>query len=192
MLEKKGSVLLPRLARLAVIVTCILHAFPASAQNLAAAEDLYRHTDYESSLALLDKHSSDPAVLFLVGRNYFMLGDFKKATDFLQKATAAQPVTSEYMDWLGRAFGRRAETANPLAAPLLASKARQAFERSVELDPKNSEALTDLFDYYFEAPGFLGGGYDKASAVAQKLSTVDPSEGYFEKARLAQKRQQLP
>src|SRR5207302_2669975 len=113
-------------------------------------------------------------------------------TDYLQKAAAAEPVSSDYMDWVGRAFGKRAETANPLSAPLLASKARQAFERAVALDPKNSEALSDLFDYYLEAPGFLGGGYDKAYDVAQKISAVDPPEGYFEKARLAQKRQEFP
>jgi len=130
-------------------------------------------------------------VLFLIGRNYFMFGDFKKSTEFLQKATTGEPTNSEYMDWLGRAFGKRAEIANPLSAPFLASKARQAFERSVELDPKNKEALSDLFDYYLEAPGFLGGGYDKAYGVAQKIAAVDPPEAYFEKARLAQKRQEF-
>ena len=40
----------------------------------------------------------------------------------------------------------------------LASKARQNFERAVQLDPQNREALSDLFEYYLEAPGFLGGG----------------------------------
>jgi tetratricopeptide (TPR) repeat protein len=162
-----------------------------SAQSLSAAEDLYRQTDYERSLALLDKHSSDPATLFLIGRDYFMLGDFKKATDYLQQAIAVAPGNSEYMDWLGRALGKRAETSNPLTAPHFASKARQAFERSVELDAKNREALSDLFDYYLEAPGFLGGGYDKAYAIAQKTATVDPPEAYFEQARLAQKRQEF-
>jgi tetratricopeptide (TPR) repeat protein len=170
---------------LAVCSICI------SAQSLTRAEDLYKHTDYERSLALLDKSSSDPATAFLVGRDYFMLGDFKRATESLQRAAAAEPANSEYMDWLGRAFGKRAETANLLSAPGLASKARQAFERSVELDPKNAEALSDLFDYYLDAPGFLGGGYDKALAVAEKISAVDPPEGYFAKAKLAQKRKEF-
>jgi Flp pilus assembly protein TadD len=142
-------------------------------------------------LALLDQKSTEPQTTFLIGRNYSMLGDFKKATDYLQKAVAGQPVNSEYMDWLGRAYGRRAETAFPLMAPALASKARQAFERSVALDPRNTEALSDLFEYYLEAPGFLGGGYDKALAVAEKISAVDPPEGYFAKAQLAQKRREF-
>jgi tetratricopeptide (TPR) repeat protein len=73
----------------------------------------------------------------------------------------------------------------------LASKARQAFERAVALDPKNSDALSDLFDYYLEAPGFLGGGYDKAMTVAENTARLDPAQGYFEKAKLAQKRKEF-
>jgi Flp pilus assembly protein TadD len=172
----------------ALIAFCIQSL---SAQALQKAEDLYKRTDYEGSLALVDKHNEDAAANFLRGRDYFMLGDFKKASDYLQKATAGDPRNSEYMDWLGRAFGKRAETGNPLMAPSYASKARQAFEKSVALNPKNGEALSDLFDYYIEAPGFLGGGFDKASQVARQIAAVDPAEGYFAKAQLAQKSQQF-
>lgn len=161
------------------------------AADLSKAEDRYRHTDFEASLALLDKHSSDAAENFLIARDYYMLGEFKKAGDYLQTATQQQPQNSEYMDWLGRAYGKRAETSNPLLAPGLASKARQAFERSVELDPKNADALSDLFDYYLDAPGFLGGGYDKAMSVAERTATFDPAQAYFEKAKLAQKRKEF-
>ena len=162
-----------------------------AAQTLNKAEDLYKRTDYEGSLALIDQQANGAAIYFLKGRDYFMLGDFKQAAAYLQKATAIDPQNSEYMDWLGRAYGKRAETGNPLLAPANASKARQAFEKSVQLDGKNSEALSDLFDYYLEAPGFLGGGVDKAAQVAQKLSVVNPPEGYFSKAQLAQKVQQF-
>lgn len=161
------------------------------AADLAKAEELYKRTDYEASLALLDRKSDDGATNFLLGRNYLMTGDSKKASDSLQKAVAAEPNNSEYVDWLGRAFGRRAETSNPLFAPGLASKARQAFEKAVALDGKNKDALSDLFDYYLEAPGFLGGGYDKAADVAEKMSAVDPPEAYFAKARLAEKRKEF-
>lgn len=160
------------------------------ASDLAKADDCYRHTDFEGSLAFLDKHSTDAATNFLIARNYFMLGEFKKASEYLQTATTEQPGNAEYMDWLGRAYGKRAETSNPLMAPSLAAKARDAFERAVELDSKNPDALSDLFDYYLEAPGFLGGGYDKASMIAERTARFDPAQGYFERAKLDQKRKE--
>jgi tetratricopeptide (TPR) repeat protein len=174
---------------------CIFSAFLGAAllhaSDLAQAEDRYRHTDFEASLAALDKHSSDPATNFLVARNYYMLGEFKKAAEYLQIAVQERPNKANYYDWLGRAYGRRAETGNPLMAPSLASKAREAFEKAVDLDPQNADALSDVFDYYLEAPGFLGGGYDKAMMIAERTSKIDPAQGYFEKAKLAQKRKEF-
>ncbi|HEY7306433.1 MAG TPA: hypothetical protein VH601_20075 [Bryobacteraceae bacterium] len=178
-----------RLAAIACL-TVAAAGLPLAARDLASAESLYTHTDYEGSLALLDKHSADPKINFLIGRDYFMLAEFKKSSEYLEKATEGAPGNSEYMDWLGRAFGKRAETSNMVAAPAFASKARQAFERSVQLNPKNSDALSDLFDYYLEAPGFLGGGFDKAARIADQVAAIDPSEGFFERSKLAQKRKE--
>lgn len=173
------------------MIAALLGSATMYASDLAKAEDRYKHTDFEGSLALVDKHSSDPATNFLVARNYYMMGEFKKAGDYLQIATQEQPANSEYWDWLGRAYGKRAESSNPLMAPGLAAKARDAFEKSVEVDPKNTDALSDLFDYYLEAPGFLGGGYDKAMAVADRTASLDPSQAYFERAKLAQKHKEF-
>lgn len=177
----------------AVLVAAVIFSATGgllSAHDLPKAEELYRHTAYEESLNLLDKKSSDSATNFLLGRNYFMLGDFKKSVEYLGKATAVSPENSEYMDWLGRAYGRRAEMANLLSAPGYATKARAAFEAAVQLDPKNSDALSDLFDYYLNAPGFMGGGWEKAKTVADKIAAIDPPQGYHVKAQLAQHRKE--
>ncbi|MGA8597537.1 MAG: tetratricopeptide repeat protein [Bryobacteraceae bacterium] len=165
-----------------------LPAQASSKSSVAQAEDLYRRTEYRQSLGLLDLKSNDPAMNNLIGRDYFMMGDFKKAGDYFQQAVNAEPNSSDSAMWLGRAFGRRAETSNPFVAPGYASKARQWLEKAVQLDDKNSDAMSDLFDYYLDAPGFLGGGYDKAQAIARKIADVDPAEGYFARAKLAEKR----
>jgi len=59
------------------------------------------------------------------------------------------------------------------------------------LDPDNEDALSDLFDYYLEAPGFLGGGYDKAEAIAQRIAERNPAGGHFAQSRLAEQRSQF-
>ncbi len=159
---------------------------------VAKAEELYRQTEYKASLSLIAEMAQpEGAGYYLAGRDYFMLGDYKKATEALQKAFALEPGRSEYAHWLGRSFGRRAETSSPFSAPVYASKARGYFEQAVALDPNNGEALNDLFDYYLEAPGFLGGGYDKAEAIARRIAERNPAEGHFAEAQLADKRRQF-
>jgi tetratricopeptide (TPR) repeat protein len=172
-------------ALFSVVAFLLEAAHPLLAQSVA--EDRYQHTDYRGSLAVLNKNTDDAATNFLIGRDYFGLGDWKQSTTFLLKATQEEPKNSEYMDWLGRVYGKRAEAAHLLAAPGFATKARESFERAVELDPKNSEALSDLFDFYLNAPGFMGGGYEKALNISNKMGAIDPPEAYTEKARLAQK-----
>ncbi len=160
--------------------------------GLEQAEELYHRTNYRESLAVLKQITPHTAAVYcLEGRNLFMLGEYRKAGDAFEKALAQEPSNSEYAHWLGRAFGRRAETSNPLTAPMYASKARQNFERAVALDSKNDEALNDLFDYYLQAPGFLGGGYDKAEQVAKRIAALNEAEGHFAQAQLADKRKQF-
>jgi tetratricopeptide (TPR) repeat protein len=160
--------------------------------GLRHAEQLYLGTDYRESLAAVpEKEAKSGPALNLVGRDWFMLGDYKKATEAFEKAIALEPRNSIHAHWLGRTYGRRAETSSFFTAPGYASKARQYFELAVELDPKNGEAMNDLFDYYLEAPGMLGGGMDKAEALAQRIAERDPVEGHFAAAQLADRRKQF-
>jgi cytochrome c-type biogenesis protein CcmH/NrfG len=135
--------------------------------------------------------NKDAAVYELIGRNYYGQGDFKKATEALEKAVALEPDNSDFYLWLGRAYGRRAETSSMITAPGLANKTRQYFEKAVQLNPDNLDAQTDLLEYYLEAPGFLGGGFDKASATAAKIARINPAEGHWAQAKLAEKRKEF-
>jgi tetratricopeptide (TPR) repeat protein len=164
----------------------------AAGPELEQARKLYNLTDFDQSLKVLHAiPAKDGAVYELMGRDYYMQGEYKKASEALEKAFAAEPGNSQYALWLARAYGRRAETSSPFTAPGQASKARQYFEKSAELNPRNLEALSDLFEYYLEAPGFLGGGLDKAQATALKIAAVDPAEGHCSLAKIAEKRKEF-
>jgi len=141
-------------------------------------------------LAVLDGASKDAATLQLAGQDFFMLGEYKKASEAFEKAAALDPNNAKLIHWLGRAYGRRAETANPFMAPGLASKTRQMFEKAVELDPSDKDALGDLLDYYLDAPGFLGGGLHKAEMLAQMILKEDPAEGHYAQGLVADKKKE--
>jgi len=164
----------------------------AAQSPLDRARELYNRTQYEAALKILEPlPGKDGAAWALAGRIHYMLGDFKKASEAFERAVAAEPGKSEHHNWLGKAYGRRAETANPFSAPGLASRARRSFERAVELDPGNVEAASDLFEYYLHAPGFLGGGLDKAARLAEQIKANDPAQYHYLMARLAEKRKEF-
>jgi Flp pilus assembly protein TadD len=164
----------------------------AAGPELDQARKLYNLTEFDQSLKILNViPQKDGADYDLIGRNYYMQGDFKKATEALEKAVAAEPGNSEFNLWLGRAYGRRAETSNMFTAPGYAAKARQFFEKAAQLNPRNLEAQSDLFEYYLEAPGFLGGGFQKAAATAEQIARINAAEGYWAQARLDEQRQEF-
>jgi tetratricopeptide (TPR) repeat protein len=125
--------------------------------------------------------------LQLVGQCYFMQGDYKKATEAFEKALALAPKDSELHRWLGNVYGRRAETGSVFTAAGNARKAHQYFEQAVELDPSNREAAANLFEYYLEAPGIMGGGIDKAETLAKRIAKLDAPAGYHAQAQLERK-----
>jgi tetratricopeptide (TPR) repeat protein len=170
----------------ALVSVSLLAAEPP---ELAKARDLYRHTEYhESSKLLLALPHKDLQELQLLGQDYFMLGDYKKATETLEKALAMGAGGADVYLWLGRAYGRRAESAGPFTAPGYASHARKMLEKAVELDISNREATGDLLDFYLDAPSFLGGGMNKAEELAKRVEPVDPPESQYLMAQIEDKR----
>ncbi|MEZ5352811.1 MAG: tetratricopeptide repeat protein [Bryobacteraceae bacterium] len=179
----------------AILTVTVAIATAAPPSTLHRARQLYRNTDYRAALALLEPGKSrDPETLLLAGQAAYGLGQPKQASDYLEKAAALDPRNPAIHHWLGRSYGRRAETASFLTAPGLASKCRREFEQAVDLghSPGNLEAMADLMEYYLEAPGFLGGGRDKAAAMANRIAQADPAEGEFAWARIAEKDKNLP
>ena len=180
--------MLTRLSALA-LVAIALSAAPAN--EFDQAKLAYDRTQYDDALRILAKMPElSPMSLELKGKSYFMKGDFKRATEHFDEALRREPGSSSLHLWLGRAYGRRAETSSMFTAPGYASKARQAFEQAVQLNPKNQDALNDLFEFYLQAPGFLGGGMDKASALIDRIAALDPAERYFAEARLAEEKKE--
>ena len=170
-----------------------ISSLAASPEIVERAQIVYQKTDYQASLRILEQDPApDAATFLLIGKNYFMLENYEKATHFFEKARDLAPNVSDHHLWLARAYGRRAETEGWFVAASRAAKARQYFESAIALDPHNAEALNDLFDYYLNAPGFLGGGADKAEAIAHRIEHERPAEYHHEMALLADHRKQFP
>lgn len=122
------------------------------------------------------------------GIKAYVREDYRAAVKLLEQAVEAHPDDSNAHLWLGRAYGRHAERANWFSALGLAKKAAGSFERAVEVDGKNRDALEALLDYYISAPGIAGGGVDKAEPVADRIAKLDSAAGERAWAAILKKR----
>ncbi|WP_158752065.1 lipopolysaccharide assembly protein LapB [Acidobacterium sp. S8] len=103
-----------------------------------------------------------------------------------QSAVKLSPGTSNYHLWLARALGEKADRVSFITAFRMAKQIRQEFETAAKLDPHNAAALSDLAEFYVDAPAIVGGGIDKAGAVAQQLDTVAPDRAHYIRGRIAE------
>jgi tetratricopeptide (TPR) repeat protein len=92
-----------------------------------------------------------------------------------QQAVNLDEQNSDYHMWLARVLGQQASHASFLSALGIAKHSLSEMQTAAKLNPQNGPALSDLGDYYAQAPGMAGGGTDKAQDVASELDKVDPA-----------------
>ncbi len=69
-------------------------------------------------------------------------------------------------------------TRQPLRRSQPGRKVHSEFERAVQLDPENVQAMSDLGEYYVAAPALVGGGLDKAQALAARMQPKFPAQSH--------------
>lgn len=122
------------------------------------------------------KNPGDAQAAYYLGRTLFALGRFEPASEQLEKSAAIRP-DSDTLLWLGRAYGQHAMQVSVFRQAGLARKCREAWERAVALDPDNLNVREDLIQYYLRAPGFMGGGLEKAREQAAEIRKRDAVRG---------------
>jgi tetratricopeptide (TPR) repeat protein len=167
---------------LLLVVATVGAADPAPLQLLS----LGRMNEAISALS----NRGDAESFNLLCRAYYAMERWDDAVKWGERATAERPQDAGYHLWLARAYGRKAGNANPLSAAGMARKAKNEFERAVQLDPANIEARSDLSKYYVQAPAIMGGGLDKARDQAAQVNKYDVAEAHLILAQVAAKEKQ--
>ncbi|SJZ75864.1 tetratricopeptide repeat protein [Novilysobacter spongiicola] len=99
-----------------------------------------------------------------------------------ERAIAALPKSAEAWHRAGQAYGRMAIEVNMLRKASWATKARDAWQRAANLDPDHLGAREGLVQFYSMAPGFMGGGKDKAAAEIASYAGRNPAGGHYLRA----------
>src|SRR5712672_705792 len=133
----------------------------------------------------ISSNPRDAESIHLLCRAYYQYEDWDRAESRCRRAVELQPNNSGFHRWLGRFYGEKAERATlPIS---LALKTRDEFQRAAQLDPSDTDALIDVAEYYLEAPGFMGGGHDKARDQAKLIGKINPAQEHWVYARIAEK-----
>lgn len=169
-----------KLLLLLFVTALAAHAAPRSPE-LQTAVDLYNQRKNPEAKAAFEKLTSADAknadAWHFLGQLALRADDPEAAVKHHEKAIALDPANSNYQWRLGDAYGRSAQKAGVFSKMGLAGKCRTAYEKAVELDPKNLDARFSLMSFYQQAPGIAGGGKDKAMAQAQEIKKQDASRG---------------
>jgi tetratricopeptide (TPR) repeat protein len=131
-----------------------------------------------------DEQKEYAAAQYYLGRIAFEESELGDAADYFEEATEANDKNPEYYTWLGDTYGSIAKDANPLRQGMLAPKMKNAWEKAIALDAKNLNARSSLIEYYTQAPGFMGGSFEKAHEVAKQIKKLNVAEGHLAEGRV--------
>jgi tetratricopeptide (TPR) repeat protein len=170
----------------AAILLSLLTFLPlqCAAQSVDAAVDFYQRGKYQRAseilFGLIQQNPKDVNVRIWLGKTLLKLRRWDDAVAQFEKAVELAPKDGVNHLWLGRACGRKAEHALIGIGP--ATRTRKEFETAVQLAPDDLDIRFDLMEFYLEAPGFMGGGKDKAEAQAKEIARLSPRLGYAAQA----------
>ena len=82
----------------------------------------------------------------------------------------------------------RPRTPIPSLPSVSPSRFASPSKSAVQLDPENIHAMSDLGEYYVAAPSLIGGGLDKAQALAARMQPQFPAQSHRLLALIAEKK----
>ena len=180
----------PALALLLVALSAVAWSAPADRSPLAQAHAALDAGEADQALNLLDPLAAQGSAeaLNLRCRVYYSLENWDRAVSDCEQAVRREQGNSLFHMWLGRALGEKAGRASFMSAYSLGKRVHEEFETAVRLNGRNAEALSDLGEFDYSAPSMVGGGIDKAEAVASQLDHLEPARAHELRARIAEQR----
>jgi tetratricopeptide (TPR) repeat protein len=202
-LRKQTTALLHAAAAFALICAVPIHAQTTFPDILAVNGPAYRalqegRVDEAQALlnATLVQNPNDATAHQLLCRVFYAQDEAEAAIHHCELAVATDSgnsaLASDDQLWLGRAYGMKARHAGPITGFTLARKVRSSFFLATQLNPSNVAAFSDLGEYYIAAPSIVGGGNDKAQALATRIMPQFPTLAHRLRAMIAEDAKDLP
>jgi tetratricopeptide (TPR) repeat protein len=158
-----------------------LPAFAADPDLREKVTALFKQRQWAEAQVILQKNTAtepnNAEAWFYLGQSFLFQNDAENSVPAFERATTLAPANSIYQCYLGDAYGLSALKAGLFAKLGWARKCKGAYDRAVDLDPKNIRARVSVMEFCRQAPSFLGGGMDKAYEQAAEIQQLDPVRG---------------
>jgi tetratricopeptide (TPR) repeat protein len=170
-----------------IVLLTSMHAFARAGvkpdEVPEAAKQAYERYEYAKAVEFLQvaikKNPRNGDAQLLLAKSYYEMEQWDAAASTAEVAVSINPNDSKYHEWLGRAYGEKADRAGGFAALSLAKKTHRELETAVRLDYQNFSATQALIEYDCSAPGIAGGGEDKARPLIRRLTELNEAEGHY-------------
>ena len=170
-----------RVAVRALSLASLLCCFNAQteAQGLTTAQSLAHQgkvdaasTEVQKLIATNPRNAEAQELLCMLQGS---VDQFDVAISACEAAHNAQPGNANYTLELARAYGAKADHAGAFTGMRMVGRIRDNFEAAAHQDPTNVDALSDLGEFYVNAPGIVGGGLDHARQLVSQLQPLSPA-----------------
>ena len=177
--------MLPKLLAAAIVIVQIVAPAMASDVSLDALLEAghWKRLQRMAESQAADKQNPQAAYFLSCAKMAF--GDLDAALELAQRAVSLAPGNSRYHQQLAVVYGRKANRASFLKKMSLGGQYKAEVKKAVELDAKNADALWELMEFYWHAPGIAGGDQNKARSLAGDIMRLDAARGYLALAELS-------
>jgi tetratricopeptide (TPR) repeat protein len=155
----------------------------------SAAEKLIEGGHWKRARALVEARihegSRDALANYLLSQIRNAFGDHATPLPLAEKAVALDSHTAKYHRQLAEVLGVTAQHASAIQQFFLAQRFRKEIDAALALDPRDTQALRDLLEFYLVAPGIAGGDPPKADSLASRIGEIQAPLGFLAAARIA-------
>lgn len=168
-----------------LFLTGVLQAQSALDDARAAIE----HGDLKKAEGLLapvtQANSTDAEAFSLVSRLRLKQHKIGEAVACAQKATELAPTNARYFAELGLVLELQIEEVEFMEKASVSNRVRKAYQKAIELNPRDILTYCALVRFYCTTPPILGGNLMKAQEMAMRVQQLDRFVGEIQLGSVA-------
>jgi len=175
-----------RLFAASCLAGCLV-AVPVVAQAPSGA-DLAEHGHWKRLKAAIEPRAAanpnDAQAQWLLSRVRQAYKDYDGALAAAEKSVALEAKNADYRWQLAQVVGDLAQRASVFKQFGLAKRFKKEAEDALAINPQDTDVMIGLMEFYYQAPGIIGGDKKKANEMADRIMAINKVDGGIAKVHL--------